>query len=1254
MTPDGSRGGLSRFVPRLMDNWTDKANGKSWRVLNGSLCFVDISGFTNLSELLAARGKIGAEELVLVLNRVFGDMLDVAYHRGGQLLKFGGDALFLLFEGDGHAIQAASAAVEMRASLRTSSQIPTSVGRVALKMSIGLHSGDIYAFSVGKQHHELIVTGPAATAVCQMESAAKPGEIMLTKDTRRLLPPHSADVERNGACLLSWRKARTPPAPTIPIIERSPSATDCVAPMLRELLGSGHAESEHRLANLAFLQFQGVDKLIERDGPDEVGRYLDDLIAGVQAECEEDKITFLSTDVSADGGKIILTTGAPFSQEDDSGRILRGARRILDAPSELEVRVGINQGHVFMGEIGTKYRSAFTVVGDAVNLAARLMAAAPPGECFVSPVLVSSSRTLFSTTQVAPFMVKGKTEPVRALSLGPEIGFAEESPDRQLPLVGRQSELARLIEIIQRDLDGEPIVATLVAKQGFGKTRLISEALKDLDLRPFIIRADPYTTASPYRAFRDTARRLLGVSRSDDETMEKAILATVDAVAPDLAPMAPLLGDVAHVLMAESPQTRLIDPQFRATRMANVVVDLLARTLPDHSVLVVEDAHWMDEASQTLLSRIEQESNVVTWAMAITRRPEPGGYRAKNALEIELGPLSTEDVIDAINRATESTPLRPKESAALAERIEGNPQFLTEIVRSIHQRGGVDALPDSLDGVLKQRVDRLPPLAGRVLRAAAILGRSFRLEVLQRTLGEEELRLDQSTQAVLDEFIKPEGEDRYRFRQPILRDVLYESVPFRRRQQLHHRAGEVIEFMAGDNPGAVASALALHYLQGRDYAQAWHYGRLAGDEAKRRFANVDAATHYQTALDASRFTTVDTAPERFDVLMSLGEVCVLAGRNEDAMNAFQRAGKTATEPSDKARAHEARAQATGRTGSFATAFRQIAAGRRVLSGAEEATATSARAGLSALSGTLLIGQQRAGEALREANRAIAEAQASGNRKALARAFQVKGVANMLLHGSDASGSLSTATELYRRLNDLPGVASVTNMLGAEAFYAGDWIRAIDFYEESRHAYFQTADDAGAALATANIGEILVLQRHYKKAIGLLRDASRTLRACGEMEQLPFVDIQRAKARLGAGQADDALLLLDRIVVTAGELGQKRNKNEAQLLGCLALLDLGLPDSAAARLADLGDDAAKSTDLGPLLPIVKIRVALALDDRPKAEAEGRLALDLIQDSVEPDSLDLVSLLDHDRVVPAHLTEPLVAQAEQLRRKLQIGS
>src|SRR5215469_9970214 len=134
------RAGLERYVPRVAAEWEFDAPDARFRIADATLCFVDISGFTKLSERLARKGRIGAEELTEVLNRVFGEMLDLAYARGGALLKFGGDALLLMFQSDDHPLQAACAAVEMRAALRAAAMIPTSVGRVPLRMSVGVHS----------------------------------------------------------------------------------------------------------------------------------------------------------------------------------------------------------------------------------------------------------------------------------------------------------------------------------------------------------------------------------------------------------------------------------------------------------------------------------------------------------------------------------------------------------------------------------------------------------------------------------------------------------------------------------------------------------------------------------------------------------------------------------------------------------------------------------------------------------------------------------------------------------------------------------------------------------------------------------------------------------------------------------------------------------------------------------------------------------------------------------------------------------
>ena len=212
---------LRRHVPELAVEWMINEPERAWRVIDGSLCFADISGFTALSERLARRGRIGAEELVETLSRVFGAMLEVAAERGGQLLKFGGDALLFLFQGENHARNAAGAAAEMRRELGHAAQVPTSVGRLHLSMSVGIHSGEIPLFLVGSPSRELVVVGPSVAATLAAESTARAGQILVTNATAAKLPAAATRPHDDRHRLLRWRRApggagrvgRTPRAP---------------------------------------------------------------------------------------------------------------------------------------------------------------------------------------------------------------------------------------------------------------------------------------------------------------------------------------------------------------------------------------------------------------------------------------------------------------------------------------------------------------------------------------------------------------------------------------------------------------------------------------------------------------------------------------------------------------------------------------------------------------------------------------------------------------------------------------------------------------------------------------------------------------------------------------------------------------------------------------------------------------------------------------------------------------------------------
>ena len=176
----------------------------------GTLVFVDISGFTMLSERLARRGRIGAEELTVVLNRVFGDMLAIVFERGGSLLKFGGDALLLLFDPRDHVMQAVAATIEMRAALRQASWERTSVGRIDLKMSSGIHTGEVDSFLVGESHRELIVTGSVASHTTEMEATAKAGEILVSRAVAQQLPKGFAIETKGNGYLMRKQKVDCP------------------------------------------------------------------------------------------------------------------------------------------------------------------------------------------------------------------------------------------------------------------------------------------------------------------------------------------------------------------------------------------------------------------------------------------------------------------------------------------------------------------------------------------------------------------------------------------------------------------------------------------------------------------------------------------------------------------------------------------------------------------------------------------------------------------------------------------------------------------------------------------------------------------------------------------------------------------------------------------------------------------------------------------------------------------------------------
>jgi class 3 adenylate cyclase/tetratricopeptide (TPR) repeat protein len=1132
-TPDTTS--LARYVPRLSAEWSLRTD-QPWREIDGTLCYIDISGFTALSEKLARRGRIGAEELTEVLNYVFGKMLAVAYDRGGSLLKFGGDALLLIFTGPDHPTQAASAAIEMQAVLREARSYETSAGRLSLKMSVGLHSGTVHLFRVGDSHQELILTGPAASMTTEMEETAVAGEVLISSATHDAISGNGMKPKGHGF-LLNWRKARIECCGWSPRIKLDPGAIAEGMPVaLRDFLSHGRAEAEHHIATVGFIKYTGVDALMEQGGPAAVAKALDELVLNVQHAVDAEGVTFLASDIDEDGGKIILVAGVPGVQEDDEGRVLRAARSIIDHTGTLTIRIGINQGHVFVGEIGTDFRATYTIMGDTVNLAARLMAAASPGEIYASPSALDRSLTLFETTPLEPFYVKGKEHPVQAYAVGAETGRRPSERGGSLPFAGRTDELAKLNAMIDDLFAGKGNAVAIVGERGIGKSRLVDEILPSLEKAERIdIRAEPYGIGTPYRPLRDPIRRLLGVERAEPPVMAKALTESIERLAPEHATLAPLVADVAMIDMPSTSEVDEIDPRFRQDRTADLLIELFAQAFDGPVFFEVEDGNYMDEASSHIMERIAAATAEHPWLVLTTRRDTPDGFHPKME-EVSLGPLSDDEARRLVIVATEAAPLRPYDVDVIVQRGGGLPLFLEEIIGAVRKAGGVESLPDSLDAVVSSQIDALAPLARRLLRFSSVLGRSFRISMLNQLMEDEGIRLDAATRRELSGLLDPDGRDRLRFRHAMIRDVAYRGLSFKRRRELHLQAGEIAEEAAGDHPESAADVLALHFSLAQDHERAWRYSLMAGDQAREAFANVDAASHYERALRAAR--TLDLSKQEVaEVWIRLGDVRELAGLFNASLDAYQKASQLVRDdPIRKAQTLFKRARARERSGAYSSALRELTTAESLLEDQDASAASYVRARLLATRAQVYQAQEKPQEALRVATEAMTEAERSGNKEALASAYVRIDWANLFLGKPDQAVYGEKASAIYDELGDLGAKAIVISNEGFAAYFEGRWDDALRLYEEGRDAFQRAGNAVHAAHAASNIAEVLVNQERYAEAEPLVRESIRVLQASEFLDGAVFGLIQLGRALTGMGRLEEAEEVLQQAWDQAHQLG----------------------------------------------------------------------------------------------------------------------
>jgi len=1174
-TTTSFRARLQPYLPRPTLEWVASEPGRRHRSVDGAVVFVDISGFTALSEKLAKLGRVGAEEMADAISTCFGELLAVAYEGDGSLLKFGGDALLLLFTGGeaaDDAARATRAAVGMRTRLRTVGKLETPGGRVNLRMSVGAHSGTFDLFLVGESHKELIVTGPAATEVVAMEGTAEAGQIVISPALAGLVPASSVGATKGPGLLL--RSA--PPGHPVDRVSALPQVSDtmlerCVPLAIREKLLSGLGEPEHRQASVAFIHFDGTDELLRRVGPAKTADEIHRLVSDTQEAVDAHGVSFLGSDVDADGGKLIIAAGVPRAVGEDDERMLLALRRVVAQERAIAIRIGVNHGNVFAGDIGPHYRRTYTIMGDAVNLAARLMAKAPAGQIYATQAILDRSATRFDVDALEPFSVKGKAKPVQAWSVGEPTGSrAGRDGGASYPLVGRADEVATLRAAVAAARAGEVRLVEIVGEAGIGKTRLVEELAGDTgDLVRLHATGEAYTSSWPYVAWRGACRELVDLSWDDPtEVVVDRLVERARELDPDLLPWLPLVASVLDADMDPTREVTDLAEEFVRPKLHEAMIGFLRAVAPGPTMFTFEDAHLMDEASADLLGAVAAgELNDRPWLFVALRRDVPGGFIAPEApvtTRVTPGPMATSDLISLAHAATDDRPLPGHVVERASERCGGNPQFLLDLLRSASTDG---ELPDSIEAAATVWIDSLAPADRALVRRASVLGLTFHPRFLDDVLGDDIPRPDASTWTRLEDFFHDDADGYHRFRRTAIRDAAYAGLPFRTRRRLHEIVADRYERESHD-PDDIAGLLTLHFFSADRFDRAWRYGRVAGERALEKAAVVEALDHYGKALEAARRLRSIDPVEVADVHQAVAKAHDRLGHFDAAAGAYRAARKLlAGDPLAQADLLLQEAWMPERRGRYTLAIRTANRALKTLDDVAGTRADELRAQITAVRGTFRYFQGRANEAIASSFSALELAERVGAREAVAQAALTLSLAYADLGDLGASAEWSDrALAVAEELDMLGGQGQLWMNKGTFAYYEGKWDEALACWERGGELRLATGDRVEAANATNNVAEVLSDQGRWLEAETMFREALRVWRAAEVDVGVAYVVGNLGRVAARTGRPDEAIELLDQARKMFDEAGYASQVLETDA----RIVEAHVLDGRADAALDLAD------------------------------------------------------------------------------------
>jgi class 3 adenylate cyclase len=627
--------------------------------------------------------------------------------------------------------------------------------------------------------------------------------------------------------------------------------------------GAAKAEAgERRWVTVLFADLSGFTSLSERTDPEEIRSMVDGCMKEMGGVVER----FGGTVDKVVGDALMAVFGAPVAHEDDPERAVRAALEIQRRASEeaalfggLCVRVGVNTGEVIFAPVGPDGRRELTVMGDAVNVAARLQAAAPPEGVLLGEATHLACMHAIACEAMEPILVKGKEAPLHVWLARVVTSAPADRPLSAAPFVGRDAELELLARAWARS-SGElhPQLVTLVGPPGIGKTRLTREFAARVEAdggRTLHGRPLPYGESAAYWAFGAIVREACGIFATDSADVaarkldERTALLLPSSEAHELARHLSILARLAEDTVADRHALFVSAQRF---------LEALAREQP--TVVVLEDLHWADDSLVELVEALAVRLAGVPLLLLAIARPEfldarPTWARLPTNVTVQVQALTDSCAHDLVRRLLAGG----ADQEAVARRVEeaagGNPLFIEELAAWLSEGGaaGAGGLPANLKAIIAARVDELPAGERQVILDASVVGDFFWLGSLQALGGNGSLAgtlqsLERRDLIRRSPSSRIAGDQELTFKHGLVREVAYATLPKAARRERHAVVARFIERAAG-NPTAYAVILAHHWREAGDAANAADYLLAAADQAWRGWAPHEAVELCNQALE---------------------------------------------------------------------------------------------------------------------------------------------------------------------------------------------------------------------------------------------------------------------------------------------------------------------------------------------------------------------------------------------------------------------